>query len=266
MTALTQQLSQLYSGFKLKQREVLLAQGGKLLGWLERSIIQSSLIGNPACFEPQQFSWVTELEANWLTIRQELDRVLQYRDQLPNFQDLSADQYSITQDDLWKTYLFYGFGLKAEKNCQRCPETTRLLEQIPGMKTAFFSILLPHKHIPRHRGVYKGVIRCHLGLKVPQAQQDCHMQVGDQTFCWQEGKCVVFDDTFHHEVWNDTDDTRVVLLLDVVRPLRFPLSWINQLIIGAIARSPFIQDNKANSIKWERILDEVFAQQDTASD
>ena len=260
MTALTRQLSQLYSGIKVKNRKLLLTQGGKVLRQLEHLIIRSSLIGDQAQFNPQTFSWVETLESNWLTIRQELETVLQYRDQLPNFQDLSTDQYSITQDNLWKTYLFYGFGIKAQKNCQRCPETTRLLEQIPGMKTAFFSILLPHKHIPRHRGVYKGVVRCHLGLKIPQAQSNCRMQVGEETFYWKEGKCVIFDDTFQHEVWNDTDEVRVVLLLDFVRPLRFPVSWLNQLLISSIARSPFIQDHKVNSIKWENMLDDVFSQ------
>jgi beta-hydroxylase len=261
MTSLTRQLGQFYSDFKIKKRAFLLAQGGKLLEQLEKLIIRYSLIGNQARFDSQQFSWVADLESNWQAILQELETVLQYRDQLPNFQDLSADQYSITQDDRWKTYLFYGFGIKAERNCQRCPKTAQLLEQIPGMKTAFFSILLPHKHIPRHRGVYKGVVRCHLGLKVPQPQQQCRIQVGQQLCYWEEGKCLIFDDTFDHEVWNETDDIRVVLLFDFVRPLRFPLSWLNQLIIAAIARSPFIQDHKDNAMQWETVLDNVFSQQ-----
>ena len=53
-------------------------------------------------------------------------------------------------------------------NCQRCPLTTQLVESIPGMKTAFFSIMLPGKYIPEHRGPYKGLLRYQLALKVPQ--------------------------------------------------------------------------------------------------
>jgi hypothetical protein len=74
--------------------------------------------------------------------------VLSFRDRIPAFHTISKDQRSITSDDRWRTYFFFGMGYKAEKNCARCPETTRMLEEIPGMRTAFFSILEPGKHIP----------------------------------------------------------------------------------------------------------------------
>jgi len=62
---------------------------------------------------------------------------------------------------------------------------------------------------------------------------------------------MVFDDTFNHEVWNDTDETRVVLFLDVLRPLPQPLSTINRLIVKAIGYSPFVLDAKRNQEAWE---------------
>ncbi|MGF1479412.1 MAG: aspartyl/asparaginyl beta-hydroxylase domain-containing protein [Cyanophyceae cyanobacterium] len=240
-----------------RYRQFLLKRGEQVLRQLEQQIAHYSLIGDATFFDPQQFEWIASLEANWTTIRQELDQVLKTVDQLPNFQDISTDQYSITQDNRWKTYFFYAYGIKAELNCQRCPQTTRLLEQIPGMKTAFFSVLLPHKHIPEHCGPYKGLLRYHLALKVPQPQSACRIRVGEDVRCWEEGQSLVFDDTFPHEAWNDTDDTRVVLFLDFVRPMRFPLSVINQLIIQLIARSPFVQSGKANLEKWEKRLKDV---------
>ena len=93
--------------------------------------------------------------------------MLERRDALPNFQDISTDQATITDDDRWKTYFLYGFGFRSDANCARCPETARLVAAVPGMQTAMFSILAPGKHIPDHNGPYKGVIRYHLGLKVP---------------------------------------------------------------------------------------------------
>ena len=72
-------------------------------------------------------------------------------------------------------------------------------------------------HIKAHRGSYKGVVRCHLGLIVPEPQKDVRMRVGDKMIYWEEGKCVIFDDTHKHEVWNDTNGIRVVLLFDVYR-------------------------------------------------
>ena len=63
---------------------------------------------------------------------------------------------------------------------------------------------------------------------------------------------MVFDDTFNHEVWNDTDETRVVLFVDVLRPLPFPESLINRAIVEAIGWSPFVLDAKKNQEDWER--------------
>lgn len=259
MSHFWQSISSNYATLKSKYKQFILAEGEKSLRRLERSIGRSSLIGDAAFFDSQQFDWVAHLESNWLVIRQELDKVLRNVNELPNFQDISEDQYSITQDQRWKTYFFYAYGIKAEKNCEKCPQTTRLIEQVPGMKTAFFSILLPHKHIPEHRGPYKGIIRYHLGLKVPQPATSCRIRVGNEMRHWQEGKSLIFDDTFPHEAWNDTDQIRVVLFLDFVRPIRFPFSILNQFIIQLIVWSPYIQNNKPNFRKWEQHLDKVFS-------
>lgn len=246
--------------WQLNIREILLYRIGKnLIWWLENLVTRYSLIGNEAFFDPKEFPWVTQLENNWQTIRKELDLVLQYADNLPNFHDISPDQArSLTQDNLWKTYFLYGFGTKAEQNCQYCPQTADLLAQIPSMKTAFFSILLPGKHIPEHRGPYKGFIRYHLGLKVPEPREKCRIRVGEETRYWEEGKSLIFDDSFPHEAWNETDGIRVVLFVDIVRPLAFPGSLINQLVINLIAWSPFVKDAKKNQIKWDQYLQKIF--------
>ena len=230
----------------------MITYGEKLLRGFEHLVAQASLVGTGTFLEPNQFGWVSLLEANWHTIRQELDQVLQDWAQLPNFQDLSPDQAGITQDDRWKTYFFYFYGIKAEVNCDRCPRTTGLIEQVPGMQTAFFSILAPHKQIPPHRGPYNGVLRYHLGLKVPEPREQCRIRVGNEIRHWQEGHSLVFDDSWEHQVWNDTDGIRVILFLDVERPLRFPVSWLNQGVIRLIAGSPYIQDIVDNQRQWDQ--------------
>lgn len=248
------------SSWQLKIRDFLIySVGAKLLQKYEQLIPRYSPIGDTPFFESEQFDWTAELEANWQLIRQELDVILQQANELPNFQDISPDQaYNISKDSLWKTYFLYGYGIKMSENCQRCPETTRLVEQIPGMKTAFFSILLPGKHIPEHRGPYKGVIRCLLGLKIPEPREKCCIRVADEIRHWSEGKAMVFDDSFPHEAWNETAEIRVVLFLDIVRPIKFPLSLVNQLLLKLIASSPFIQDAYANQKKWDKRLGELF--------
>ena len=244
-------ISDIPSVIHRKFRKQLLFYSEKILRKIEGIFAEFSTIGDHAFFEAHEFSWVANIESNWLAIRSELDQILCEMNRLPNFQDISVDQYGITQDDRWKTYFLYAYGLKAEKNCARCPQTTELIESIPGMKTAFFSILLPHKHIPEHRGPYKGVLRYHLGLKIPEAASDCRIRVGNDIRCWQEGKSLIFDDTFPHEAWNDTDEVRVVLFLDFIRPLRFPLSTINRFLIRLIASSPYVQNGKRRFEQWE---------------
>ncbi len=248
-----------HSTFQQKKHQFIKDVGFKIIQVLERLIVRFSPHGDVRFFDPAAFPWTRELEANWTVIRDELDRVLEHREALPNFQDISEDQTAITTDDNWKTYFLYGFGYKAEQNCARCPETTRLIERVPGMKTAFFSILAPGKHIPPHRGPYKGVMRYHLGLKVPEPAERCRIRVGDEMRHWEEGRSLMFDDTHEHEVWNDTDGERVVLFMDVVRPLDPPMNVVNELILQLIRLTPFVQNAKENQEQWERRMEQAVA-------
>jgi aspartyl/asparaginyl beta-hydroxylase (cupin superfamily) len=226
--------------------------GERILAPIERFIGRRSIVGDATFFENGRFPWIAEIEANWTTIRSELEGVLADREALPNFQDISKDQIEITDDDRWKTFFLYGYGFEAKLGVQMCPKTAELMRRIPGMTTAMFSILSPHKHILDHRGPYKGVLRYHLGLIVPRDASACRIRVGEDVRHWEEGKSLVFDDTFNHEVWNDTDETRVVLFVDVLRPLPAPWDHLNRAIVKAIGWSPFVLDAKRNQEAWER--------------
>ncbi len=78
-----------------------------------------------------------------------------------------------------------------------------------------FSVLRPGTHILPHRGVTNTRLVTHLPLIVPP---DCALRVGGETHVWQTDRCVTFDDTFEHEAWNRSDQTRVVLILDCWNP------------------------------------------------
>jgi len=232
--------------------ELTIAIGESVLAPIERFIGKRSLVGDATFFANDRFPWIEEIEANWTTIRDELEKVLEDREALPNFQDISRDQIEITDDDNWKTFFLFGYGFKAKLGTEMCPKTAELMQRIPGMTTAMFSILSPRKHILDHRGPYKGVLRYHLGLIVPRDAEDCKIRVGEDFRHWMQGESMVFDDTYNHEVWNDTDETRVVLFVDVLRPLPFPESLINRAIVKAISYSPFVLDAKRNQETWER--------------
>jgi aspartyl/asparaginyl beta-hydroxylase (cupin superfamily) len=239
--------------------------GERVLWRIEKFIGRASKVGEATFFAVDQFPWARRLEADWHLIRAELDQVLEDREHLPNFQDISVDQATITNDDKWKTYFLYGYGFRSEANCDRCPQTARLCAEIPGMQTAFFSILSPHKHIEAHRGPYKGVMRYHLGLRIPEPREGCRIRVDEDIRHWDEGGSLIFDDTYDHEAWNDTDGVRVVLFVDFVRPLRFPANALNWLVLKAIAFSPFIGDAKRRQNDWEKRFEALKSRRDPAA-
>lgn len=138
---------------------------------------------------------------------------------LKEFQALDLDNYVDWPEKYlckkgWDVFPFYAFKNKIEVNCNKCPETTKILESIPGLTTAMFSKLEPRTHIRPHIGYYQysnKILRAHLGIKVPK---DTALVVNGKSMGWEEGKTFVFDDTFRHEAYNKSYEDRVVLLLD----------------------------------------------------
>jgi len=223
----------------------------KLIGWVSK-------VGNPPVFDNNTFPWTQMLEENWESIRSEVEPLLQFHEGLPNLQDIQEEQSYITSDDKWKTFFLLGYGIEAELNMEKCPQTAALIKKIPGIQTALFSLLSPKKHIPRHRGIYKGLIRSHLGLVIPGQKGDSRMNIDKEWVKWEEGKMVVFDNTYYHEVWNDTDEVRVILMIDFIRPFPAPISWINQGIIKLISWSPYVINAMKKHRKWEEKFDQLY--------
>lgn len=217
----------------------------------ESALTGASWQGDPAVYETSEFSWAAELEAHWKSIRSELDSVLDRRSELPSFQEIMSQVSTITNDSNWKTFFLFAPGMDCSGNRAKCPRTTELVQRIPGLKTAMFSILSPHKHIPAHRGPYAGVLRYHLGLIVPEPRKKCRIRIGNRAYHWDEGRSIIFDDTWNHEVWNETDGVRVVLFVDFTRPVRWPYNWLNGALMKAAEFAPFIRATGAAQQRWE---------------
>ena len=203
--------------------------GERFLRWLDAYFARHSLVGDKTFFDPESFAWIARVEDRVPAIQSELDDVLRWQDELPNFQDISTDQAQLTSDDRWKTFFFCGYGFDVTRNKERCPETAAALR----------------------------VLRYHLALKVPGPPDACRIRVGDDLRSWVEGKSLVFDDVNEHEAWNDTDGTRVVLFVDFVRPLAGTAKWVNAAMIKVIGWSPFVQDAKARHQAWERRFETI---------
>lgn len=121
----------------------------------------------------------------------------------------------------WDAYFLYRHGMALESHHAACPATVAALAQTPLVQIRdhapeiCFSVLAPGSHILPHRGVTNTRLTAHLPLVVPT---DCALVAGGETHVWQEGRAMVFDDTFEHEAWNRSDQLRVILLMDTWNP------------------------------------------------
>ncbi|PHR60387.1 MAG: aspartyl beta-hydroxylase [Robiginitomaculum sp.] len=207
---------------------------------------KKSLVPTTPFIDNKYFDFLPQFEEHWQEIEKEAREILKFRDEIPGFEDISPDQYRIAKDNKWKTFVLYGFGTRLEKNTALTPVSARLLETIPNLQTAWFSILAPGYHIPAHKGVTKGIVRSHLGLIIPKDYEKCRIRVDDQIMPWQAGKVFTFDDTYEHEVWNDTDEERVILLFDFDRPMKFSGRFLNKLMMKLMKMTAYYQDPKKN--------------------
>ena len=205
-------------------------------GWLSKQ----SLIGDDPLVDPSELPGLVELGRHWRTIRDELLPLLAERQKIPAFRDISPDHRRIATDSKWKSFFLEGYGFRAEENCARCPRTMALLKKVPGLVVAFFSIMEPGTQVPPHRGVTKAWYNCHLGLVVPQGKVG--IEIAGRPVGWREGEWLVFDETNTHRVWNETDEARVVLFLQVRRPMTWRGKLAAKALFKMIRHSSFVQD------------------------
>ncbi|HEY2068139.1 MAG TPA: aspartyl/asparaginyl beta-hydroxylase domain-containing protein [Rhizomicrobium sp.] len=233
-------------------RDTVIDFGQRMLPAFDRMIMRSSAIEEHSVFPPRLFDWIPYLEANAGTIREEAQKLLTDRMSIPSIREISPDHGKIAVDGKWRSFFLYAYGLKIDQNCAKCPETARIVSQIPGLLSAFYSVMLAGAHVPRHTGPTKAILTAHLGLVIPLKRERCHMAVADSDVVWEEGRVVVFDDMYPHEVWNDTDEDRIILLVHVKRPLRFPGSALRDLFFAALRASPFVRDGLRNLEQWKQ--------------
>ena len=226
--------------------------GKKVRPGVNRILANHSAVGDQPVFDSQFFAFTRLLESKATNIAEEARNVLAERNRIHPVAEVSPDHERIAQDKRWKSFFLLGYGYRFDHNCALCPETTRVLEQIPDLNSGFFSILQAGAKIPPHRGVTKAILTCHLGLQVPEDQPNCAMRVADQVCHWDQGKSLVFDDTFEHEVWNRTSQDRVILLLQFKRPMSWRGRLVGDLFLQGVRASSFVQQGRRNMVTLDQ--------------
>lgn len=178
--------------------------------------------------DPYTQPWAEQLAHNYPVIREEALTVWGQDKKFQNFMELSErgrmEDY-IRGDGAvpsWEAFFFYRHGKRFDANHSRCPRTSALLDSIELCRISdqapeiCFSVLKPGTHLLPHYGVTNVRLVMHLPLIVPD---HCALNLVDAgEHKWEEGKLVMFDDTFQHEAWNRSDSTRIVLLMDCWNP------------------------------------------------
>jgi aspartyl/asparaginyl beta-hydroxylase (cupin superfamily) len=164
-----------------------------------------------------------QLEVAYPAIKQEYLAIRDKLDRIPRYHEVDRLQYEISSSPSasknWKVFFLDAMGRKATLHRQQCPTTAHVLDRIPGVVQAFFSILEGGKSIPTHSSPYWGYLRYHLALEVPKQGPQPRMRVANQWLVWEEGKGFLFDDSWDHELVNENPNLRSVLIVDIARPM-----------------------------------------------
>jgi len=182
-----------------------------------------------------------DFRGRWQALRAEADQVAATLLEVPRFHELLPSQAEISANDDrdWRMFVLKAYGVPVARNLARCPALAQLLAEHPEVLSASFSFLAPGKHIPEHHGPFRGIVRFHLGLRVPSDPAGLPgtiLRIDGTDHRIGDGDMLLWDDTYRHEVWNRTDELRVALLLDVRRE-RLPISLrvLTRLLVAAIA-------------------------------
>ncbi|MGA7118968.1 MAG: aspartyl/asparaginyl beta-hydroxylase domain-containing protein [Polyangiaceae bacterium] len=206
------------------------------------------------------------LEAGYADVRRECEALVGMRQRLVDVESL-AGKYTTggIHAIAWKALMLKSHRF-IDENCALAPRTAELLRGIPGLYTAFFSVLEGGQYITPHWGYWKGFLRYHLGVLIPKnnADQACWLRVNPDShdnakhdpalvergekYYWKEGEGVMFDDTYLHDAKNGSDQVRVILWLDLRRKMPTYLSALNTVLLEIAHRAPSVAAVRKNAI------------------
>jgi aspartate beta-hydroxylase len=205
---------------------------------LIRRVYEKRIDAPPILETDTEFPNAAKFANAWCDIRDEALGV--HLGKVPRFHDIMPEQADISANDGldWRMFVLKAYDMAVPENLARMPVLSRLLAECPEVKSAAVSFLAPRKHIPSHRGPFRGIMRFHLGLVIPR-QADGRpatvMMIDHQEKRITDGEGMLWDDTYPHEVMNNADEARIALLLDVWRPgMPWDMEMLSRLIVRGV--------------------------------
>ena len=182
------------------------------------------------------------IQNRWKDIQKEAIKLYSNKNKLLNMRDIGVMNNFNTIDKekgKWKVFVIKWYNKTLDNAKVLCPITSSIIDQCPDIHVAMFSILEPGKYIPPHKGPFTSCLRYHIGLKIPKDYKNCYINVNNENFYWKEGEAFIFDDTYMHSVYNNTNEPRIILFIDIERPLNSPLKEINKILCKSVSIAKF---------------------------
>ncbi|HLY55093.1 MAG TPA: aspartyl/asparaginyl beta-hydroxylase domain-containing protein [Stellaceae bacterium] len=214
---------------------------------LVRSIYDRRIVAPPVLDTGTYFAGTGAFLRNWRAIREEALAVAQRLQSVPRFHEIMPEQETISANDKrdWRMLILKAYGTEWRDNMAACPRLAEVVRSTPDVLSASLSFLAPGKHIPAHRGPFRGILRFFLVLSMPLTQDGrpaSALRIADRQYRLHDGDCLLWDDTYEHEVWNDSDEVRIVLLLDVWRNgMPADMRFLSGLIVQVVRAGAWIR-------------------------
>lgn len=196
---------------------------------------------NSPLFYDTDKEWCKELRDNHEKITEEFINY-QKTHNIPIYGKISDEQMILSNNEQpkWKVAALKMYGEETNLS-EHFPITLSIIKKIPKCHVCMFSILDPQKKIPLHKGPNACILRYHLGLIIPKQKELCTLTVENEKVFWEKGKDIMFDDTFTHMVYNNTDEERVILFLDIQKEFKNPIfNLLNDILFYVAKKNPTV--------------------------
>ncbi|NIQ03661.1 MAG: aspartyl/asparaginyl beta-hydroxylase domain-containing protein [Nitrospinaceae bacterium] len=185
----------------------------------------------------EEFHELNVIRDNWEMIREEALQLYQQH----YFEQTKNPDSNAYYDIGFRTFFKYGwskfylnwYGYTHDSAKKLCPKTVALLETVPSVNGAMFSLLPVDSQLTRHLDPIACSLRYHLGLHTPNSD-DCFINIDGNQYSWRNGEALLFDETFIHYARNDSPDYRLILMCDIDRPMSFIGRAINFFCKGLL--------------------------------
>ncbi|WP_339897369.1 aspartyl/asparaginyl beta-hydroxylase domain-containing protein [uncultured Gilvimarinus sp.] len=213
---------------------------------------------NTPYLDVSHFPELQSLQDNWQTIRDEA-LALNSEAHIKASDDLDDLGFNSFFRTGWKRFYLSWYGDPVKSAARLCPTTIELLQAQPSVKGAMFAMLPPGATLVKHRDPYAGSLRYHLGLVTPN-DDNCYINVDGEKYSWRDGEAVMFDETYIHYAENTTEKNRIVLFLDIKRPVTFaPIDWINRGFSRAVMSASATKNMPGDKVGFlNRIFGSVY--------